>query len=412
MQVTYQRCCGLDIHKKTVVACRIIPGAEGRWHREVRTFPTMTRHLLALSDWLREGGVTHVAMESTGVYWKPVFNLLEGEFELLVVNAQHLKTVPGRKTDVKDAEWIAELLQHGLVRGSFVPDRPQRELRELTRHRASLVQQRARVVQRLQKILEDTNLKVASVITDITGVSGRAILKALLEGERDPALLAQMAKGRLRAKREELEQALVGVIRPHHRFLLQEHLSYLDFLDQAIGAVSAQVEERLRPFEAEAQRLDTIPGVNQRIAQVLLAEVGADLSRFPTAGHLASWAGVCPGNNESGGKRYSGKTRKGSPWLRAALIEAAHGAARSKGTYLSAQFHRLVARRGKKKALVAVAHTILVMVYHLLTRRENHRELGPAYFDERDRLRVEHRLVSRLKGLGYHVTLEPLAALP
>jgi transposase len=392
MQVVYERCCGLDVHKRTVVACRIVPESRGQWRREIRTFGTMTQNLLALVDWLQEAGVTHVAMESTGVYWWPIYNLLEAQFTVLVVNARHLKAVPGRKTDVKDAEWIAELLQHGLVRSSFIPDQPQRELRELTRYRATLVQERARVVQRLQKVLEETNLKVGSVITDITGVSGRAILGALVAGQTDPASLAQLAKGRLRKKLPELEQSLEGIVQSHHRFLL--------------------VEQRLCPFEAQVQGLDTIPGVNERIAQVLLAEVGTDLSRFPSAHHLASWAGICPGNQESGGKRQSGKTRKGSPWLRAALIEAAHGAAKSKGTYLSAQFRRLVSRRGKKKALVAVAHSILVIAYHILTGRRIYQELGGNYFDERERMAVERRLTRRLGRLGYQVTLEPISAIP
>ena len=370
----------------------------------------MTQELLALVDWLQEAGVTHVAMESTGVYWWPIYNLLEAQFTVLVVNARHLKAVPGRKTDVKDAEWIAELLQHGLVRGSFIPDHPQRELRELTRYRATLVQERARVVQRLQKVLEETNLKLGSVITDITGVSGRAILGALVAGQTDPASLAQLAKGRLRKKLPELEQSLVGIVQPHHRFLLVEQLSHLDFMDEAINRVSQEIGERLCPFEAQVQGLDTIPGVNERIAQVMLAEVGIDLSRFPSAHHLASWAGICPGNQESGGKRQSGKTRKGSPWLRAALIEAAHGAAKSKGTYLSAQFRRLVSRRGKKKALVAVAHSILVIAYHVLTRRGIYQELGGNYFDERERRAVERRLTRRLERLGYQVTLKPISA--
>jgi len=409
MEVVYQRCCGLDVHKRTVVACRIVPGPQGGWQREVRTFGTVTRDLLALADWLKAAGVTHVAMESTGVYWRPVYNLLEGQFTVLVVNAQHLNAVPGRKTDVKDAEWIAELLQHGLLRGSFIPDRPQRELRELTRYRMSLVQERARVVQRVQKILEDTNLKLASVVSDITGVSARAMLEAFLAGQTDPVLLAELARGRLRQKREELEQALVGVVRAHHRFLLAEHLGHLDFPDDAIERVSREMEERLRPFEAEIQRLDTIPGVNRPIAEVLLAEVGTELDRFPTAHHLASWAGMCPGNDESAGKRRSGKTRKGSPWLRTTLIEAAHGAARSK-TYSAAQFHRLVARRGKKKALVAVGHSILVIAYHVLLQKTSYYDLGANYFDERQSLYVQHRLTTRLERLGYRVTLEPLSA--
>jgi transposase len=411
MQLVYERCAGLDVHKRTVVACRVTPDAAGDWQREVRTFGTMTADLQELADWLEAAGVRQVAMESTGVYWQPVYNLLEGRFELLVVNAQHLKAVPGRKTDVKDAEWIAELLQHGLLRGSFVPDRPQRELRELTRHRATLVRERARIVQRIQKVLEGANIKLASVATDVMGVSSRAMLEALLRGQTDPAVLADLAKGRLREKRPLLERALAGVVRPHQQFLLAEHLGHLDYLEEAIARVSAEVEERLRPFEVEIQLLDTIPGVNRRVAEVLLAEMGTDLSRFPTAQHLASWAGMCPGNDESAGKRRSGRTRKGIPWLRWVLIEAAHGAAHTRGTYLAAQFHRLVPRRGKKKALVALGHTLLVVAYHVLTRKVAYHDLGSNYFDERDRSGLERRLVARLQRLGNRVVLERLPAV-
>jgi transposase len=403
MGPVYERCCGLDVHKKTVVACVRTPG-----HAETRTFGTMTRDVLALADWLTECGVTHVAMESTGVYWKPIYNILEGNFTLLVVNAQHLKVVPGRKTDVKDAEWIAQLLQHGLLRGSFIPDREQRDLRDLTRHRTSLVRDRARVVQRIQKVLEDTNLKLTSVATDIVGLSARAMLERLLSGERDPAVLAGLAKGRLRQKRQDLETALEGVLRPHHRFLLTELLAQLDYLEEAVESVSKKIEEYTAPSQKEIDLLDTIPGINRTQAETLLAEVGADVSRFPTASHLASWAGLCPGNDESAGKHRSGKIRKGSPWLRTALVEAAHGAARTRNTYLGAQYRRLAARRGRKKALVAIAHSLLLIVYHVLTNKEPYLDLGSNYFDERERLRVEKRLSRRLERLGYKVTLEPM----
>jgi transposase len=410
MQVIYERCCGLDVHKKTVVACRVTPGPDGRPQQELRSFRTMTGSLLELRDWLEAAGVTHVAMESTGVYWRPVYNLLEDGFTVLVVNAQHIKAVPGRKTDVRDAEWIAQLLQHGLLQGSFIPDRPQRELRDLTRYRSTLIRERAREIQRLQKTLEDTNLKLASVVSDITGVSARAMLEALLAQETDPTRLAALAKGRLREKREELEQALVGVVRPHHRFMLAEQLSHLDYLDEAIARVDGEVEARLTPFARELELLDAIPGVSRRVAQVLLAEIGGDLSRFASAAHLASWAGMCPGYRESAGKRASGKTRKGSPWLRATLVEAAHGAARSRGTYLAAQYRRLAARRGSKKAAVAVGHSILTIAYHLLTRGEVYHDLGANYFDQRDQQAVQRRLVSRLERLGYQVNLTPVAA--
>jgi len=408
MELLYPRCCGLDVHKKLVVACLLITEPNGKLHKEVRTFTTMTVDLLALADWLTSNGCTHVAMESTGVYWKPIYNLLEGLFELLVVNAQHIKAVPGRKTDVRDAEWIADLLRHGLLKGSFIPPTAQRELRDLTRHRTTLVQERARIVNRLQKVLEDANLKLAAVATDVLGVSARAMLEALVDGETDPATLADLARGKLRAKLPQLEQALTGRLKPHHAFLLSELLGHIDYLDEAIERMSSAIAERLQPAEDDIALLDTIPGVNRRTAELLLAEMGSDLGRFPSADHLASWAGMCPGNHESAGKRTNGKTRKGSPWLRQALIEAAHGAARSKKTYLGAQYRRLAARRGKKKALVAIGHSILVIAYHILTRREPYRDLGPNYFDEQDRQHVEQRLVRRLKRLGYEVELKPI----
>lgn len=410
MQIVHACCCGLDIHKKSVVACLMSFDAKGRHQKEVRTFGTMTPDLLALSDWLTAAGCTHVAMESTGVYWKPVYNLLEGLFELLVVNAQHIKRVPGRKTDVMDAEWVADLLQHGLLRASFVPPTDQRQLRDLTRHRSTLVAERARIVNRLQKVLEDANIKLASVASDITGVSARMMLQALLDGEQDSAALAQLARGRMRTKRDLLAQALCGRIRPHHAFMLTEHLSHIEYLDESIARFTDEVNERLSEAEEEILLLDTIPGISRRAAEVILAEVGGDMGRFPTAKHLASWAGICPGNYESAGKRKSGKTRKGSRWLRQLLIEAAHGAAHAKGTYLGALYRRLAARRGTKKALVAVGHAILVIVYHVLTRREPYHDLGVNYFDERDRQAVERRLVKRLEQLGYEVRLKPAEA--
>ena len=336
MEVLYHSCCVLDVHKKIVVAC-LLTIVGGKRKSEIRSFATTTSGLLELADWLKAEGCTHVAMESTGVYWKPIYNILEGLFQILVVNAQHLKRVPGRKTDVKDAEWIADLLQHGLLRGSFVPPAPQRELRDLTRYRSTLVAERTRIVNRLQKLLEDTNIKLTSVLTDITGVSGRAMLKALLDGQTDPKQLVELAKGRLRAKKGELEQALVGILKPHHRFLLSELLAHLDYLDESINRVSGEIEQRLRPFESEVARLDAITGIGQRIAQELLAEIGLDMSRFPTDRHISSWAAICPGKHQSAGKRYSGKTRKGNQWMRRGLIEAAHAASHTKGTYLSAQ---------------------------------------------------------------------------
>jgi transposase len=409
MDVIYSRCCGLDIHKKTVVAC-LISGAPGQQpQKEIRTFRTMTAELLLLADWLQAAGCTHVAMESTGVYWRPVYNLLEGLFTLLVVNAQHIKAVPGRKTDVKDAEWIAELLRHGLLRGSFIPSKPQRQLRELTRHRTTLVQDRARVINRLQAVLEDANIKLAAVVTDIRGVSARAMLEALIAGQRDVDALADLARGRLRTKRDQLAEALQGYFTSHHSFLVTEYLGQIDYFDDAIDRVSALIAQHLEAEQEAVALLDTIPGVSQRTAEILLAEIGTDMTRFPSAKHLASWAGMCPGNYESGGRRLNGKTRKGSRWLRQVLVEAAHVAAKTKGTYLAAQYRRIAARRGKKRALIALGHTILTIVYHLLTRKQPYRDLGAAYFDTRDQRRIEHRLVRRLEGLGYRVSLQPNA---
>jgi transposase len=410
MDVLYPRCCGLDIHKKVVVACLVTPGADGQPRKEVRSFGAMTADLLQLADWLAAAGCTHVAMESTGVYWKPIYNLLEGSFTLLLANARHIKTVPGRKTDVRDCEWIADLLRHGLIQASFVPDRAQRELRDLTRYRTSLVQERTAEANRLQKTLEGANIKLASVATDILGVSGRQILAALLAGTTAPAGLAELAKGRLRAKLAELEQALTGSFNAHERFLVARQLAHIDFLDESIEQVSAEVAERLRPIQEALDQLDTIPGVGRYVAEALVAEIGTDMSRFPTAGHLASWAGMCPGNRESAGKRLSGKTRKGSPWLRALLVQAAHAAGRKKNTYLAAQYRRLTARRGKKRAAVAVGHSILVIAYHILKAGTVYDDLGPAFFDERQRARTERRLVQRLEALGYAVTLQPTAA--
>jgi transposase len=410
MEVMFARCCGLDIHKRSVVACLITPGPQGRPRKQVRTFGTMTADLLALADWLTAEQVSHVALESTGVYWQPLWNLLEGQFELVLANAQHIKAVPGRKTDVRDCEWIADLLRHGLLRGSFVPDRPQRELRELTRYRTSLVQQRAAEANRLQKTLEGANIKLAAVATDILGKSGRAMLEQLVGGATDAATLARLAKGRLREKLPQLEQALTGRVGPHQRFLVARQLAHIDFLDDAIEQVSTQVAERLRPFAAELARLDAIPGIGPWTAEILLAELGVAMDRFPSAGHLASWAGLCPGNHESAGKRQSGATRKGNRWLRAALVEAAQAAGRSKDTYLGAQYQRLKARRGKQKAAVAVAHTILVIAYQLLKRGTTFYDLGGGYFDERDRQALQQRLVRRLERLGFSVSLQPAVA--
>jgi transposase len=396
MQVLYPCCCGLDIHKKFVVACVLTTSTDGSVQKEIRTFSTMTTDLLAMVDWLVAAGCTHIAMESTSSYWRPVYKLLEGLFEVLVGNAYHMKTVPGRKTDVKDAEWIAELLRHGLIRGSFIPSPEQRHLRDLTRYRTHLVEERARITNRLQTVLEDANVKLASVVTDIRGASARALLEALVAGETDPTTLAELARGRLRTKRELLAKAVVGRFTAHHAFLISEQLSHLDYLDEAMERVSREIDQRLQDEQAAIELLDTVPGISQRAAEILVAELGTDLSRFPSAKHLASWAGMCPGNKESGGKRLSGKTRHGNSWLRQVLIEIAHVASKTKDTYLAAQYRRIAARRGKKRALVALGHTILVIIYHILTRRQPYHELGGAYFDQLERERVEQRLVRRL----------------
>lgn len=407
MQPLHERCAGLDVHKKTVVACVRTPGQV-----QTRTFETMTSDLLELSDWLVSLNVTHVAMESTGDYWKPIYNILEGTFEVILVNAQHLRAVPGRKTDVKDAEWIAELLQHGLLRASFVPPVAQRELRDLTRYRSTFIRERVNLVNRLQKLLEDANIKLASVASDVMGKSGRAMLAALLEGTTDPEQLAALAKGRLRAKREQLLKALAGRVKPHHRFVLTELLCQIDGLDETITHFDEQIRVTSAPFEEAVGLLDTIPGLSRQSAETIVAEMGADMSRFPDADHLAAWAGVAPGNHESAGKRYSGKTRKGNKVLRTSLVQAAHAAVRVKNTYLAAQYHRLAGRRGKKRAIGAVAHSILVMAYHMLSRKEPYREAGADYFDRFQPQAVAQRLVRRLHQLGYEAELHPRSPQP
>jgi transposase len=409
MDVTYPRCCGIDIHKKTAVACVIISDPNGPPRKQIRTFGTMTDELLVLADWLAEQRVTHVAMESTGVYWKAPFNVLEGQFEVLLANAQHIKAVPGRKTDVQDAEWIADLLRHGLLKASFVPDRPQRELRELTRYRTSLVRARATATNRLQKTLEGANIKLGDVASNILGQSARQMLEGLVVGTA-PAILAQFARGRLREKIPQLERALAGRCAAHQRFLIAQQLAHIDYLDEAIDHLSAEVAQRLAPFVSTLERLDAIPGIARRTAEIVLAEIGPDVRRFPTAGHLASWAGVCPGQHESAGKQTRGTIREGNPWLRTALVEAAQAAAHSKTSYLAAQYHRIARRRGGKKAAVAVGHSILVIIWHLLEHDCPYVDLGSTYFDERDQTGIKRHLVRRLEQLGYSVALSRSAA--
>jgi transposase len=406
----HPRCAGLDLHKRQLTACRLTPGEGADLHAELRTFGTMTRDLLALSDWLAEGGCTHVVMESTGVFWKPVYNLLEGTFTLVLVNPEHVKALTGRKSDVQDAERLAQLLARDQLAGSFVPDRPQRELRELTRYRTALVRERATAVNRLQKTLEGANLKLASVASDLQGKSARAMLVALAGGETDPERLAELARGRLREKLPELKAALQGCVGEHQRFLLGQQLAHLAELDERIRDVSEEVARRLAPFEAQLRRLEQQPGVGRRTAEVIVAEVGLDMRRFPTHRHCVSWAGMCPGQHESGGKRKRGGTRKGSPWLRTALVEAARAASRTKDSYSAAQYQRLARRRGANRAAMAVGHSILVASYYLLRDDGDYRELGGHYFDERDRTQIVRQNVRRLRQLGYAVELREAAA--
>ena len=405
MEVLYPRCAGLDVHKDSVVACtRIQEGSRAR--HSVETFGTTTTALLALSDWLGEQGVTHVAMEATGVYWKPVWHVLEESFDLVLANAMHIKNVPGRKTDVNDATWIADLLAHGLIRASFVPPTPIQDLRTLMRTRKQLVRERAQHVQRIQKTLEDANIKFASVISDVTGTSGRAILRALIDGETDPEALLALTTGRLRTSRQKLIESLRGHVRSHHRFLLKLHLDQIEAIEQAMEAVDAEVRSHLEPFRATTTRLMTMPGISDVTAQVIVSEVGTDMSRFPTAGHLVSWAGLCPRNDESAGKRRSTRVRQGAPWLKTTLVQAPWAAARTKDSYLHAQFLRLKGRRGPKKAILAVAASMLTSAYHMLRDAVDYRDLGPNHFDAVDRERSAARLVRRLRSLGYEVDLK------
>jgi transposase len=409
MQILYERCAGLDVHKRTVMACLITSAPNGQRHKTHQTFSTMTPDLMRLRDWLVEQHCQQVAMESTGVFWRPIFNILEDHLEVILVNPQHIKAVPGRKTDTKDAEWIADLLQHGLLRPSFIPPAWQRIVRNLTRSRTSLSEERSRVIARLHKELEDANIKLASVASDLMGKSAQRMLQALIEGELAPEAMADLAYSNMRAKREQLVLALTGHLQAHHRFLLAEHLQHLSELQQSITRISNEIAERLHPYEHLLQRLETIPGVKRRLAEIIVAEIGVEMRQFPSAQHLASWAGMCPGNHESAGKRLSGKTRKGSQWLRTALVEAAHAASHCKDSYLSAHYHRLAFRRGKKRAAVALAHTLLVIAYHLLAQGTTYQELGSAYLDEREHAQKEKRLVRQLEHLGFAVALTPVA---
>ena len=410
MDVLYPRCAGIDVHKQTAVVSIGWVDEQGQRHRHTRTFSTMTPDLRRLRAWLAEHDITHVAMESTGVYWRPLFNLLEDQCTVVLANAAHIKAVPGRKTDVRDSEWLLQLMQHGLIRGSFIPPAPVRELRDLTRHRTSLIQERTRAANRVQKVLEDANIKLAAVATDTLGVSGRRMLEALIAEESDPQVLAELARGRLRRKQAALVEALEGRVRPHHRLLLRELLDQIDYLDGAIERLSAAIAERTQPWATALELLCSIAGVKQRTAAVILAAIGPDMSRFPSARHLCSWAALCPGNRESAGKQRSGRTRHGNRWLRSALLQAAWAAIRVKDGYLGAQFRRLAKRRGEKRAAVAVAHSLLTIIYHVLQKAVPYVDLGADYFDRQHPDKLAQYHLRRLAELGYVVALEPSPA--
>ena len=407
MDVMHPRVAGLDVHEAFVVVCCRTIRPDGQVDKVVQRYSTMTRDLLALGDWLAERQVTHLTMESTGVFWKPIWNLLEGGFTIVLVNARHVKQVPGRKRDVSDAEWLAQLLQHGLLQASFVPPTPIRELRDLTRHRTTLLQERTRVVNRIHKVLEDANIKLSAVATDIMGVSGRAMLRAIVAGETDPHQLAELAQRRLRAKLPALVEALTGRVRPHHRLMLTTLLDQVTFLEQHIADYDGHIAQAVAPFAPALTRLQTIPGVKGRTAENLLAEIGPDMSVFPSDRHLASWAALCPGHDETGGKQRSGKTRKGNRWLRGVITQAAWAASRTTGTYAQGQFRRLAARRGSKRAVVAVAHSLLIAAYHVLRDQVPYHDLGADHFNRLAPQAVTRSLVKRLQRLGYDVTLQP-----
>jgi transposase len=410
MQTLVERGCGLDVHQATVVACLLIVLKNGQVQKQVRTFGTTTRELMGLREWLLSGGCTHVAMESTGVYWKPIYAILEGAFEIIVANAQHVKKVPGRKTDVKDAEWIADLLCHGLLRPSFVPPSPIRELRDLTRYRRKLVESRTAERNRLLKLLETANIKLASVATDVFGVSGLLMLHALVEGKATAQEMAELAKKQLRKKIPELELALEGKVEEHHRFLLRVQLRRLQAVEEDLGILEQRIQEKLKPYAAQFTLLQEIPGIDETLAAAIIAELGVDMGVFENVSQLSSWAGVCPGNNESAGKRRSSRIPKGNVYLKTALVEAANSAAKAKGTYLRDKFYRLKARRGYKRAAVAVGHKILVAIYHMLSHQVCYNELGDVYLDKLNKHHVTRNLVNRLERLGYAVTLQQKAA--
>jgi transposase len=410
MEVLYSHCAGLDVHKDSVVAC-VRHMAGGKVTSAVKTFKTITAELMLLSDWLSAEGVTHIVMEATGVYWKPVWHILsDGEFELVLANAAHVKNVPGRKTDVNDAMWLADLIAHGLIRASFVPDEPTQQMRDLLRTRKQMVRERSSHIQRIQKTLEDANIKLDSVVTDILGLSGRRIIEALIAGQTMPQALATLAHRRIHASVDELEAALRGRVTKHHRFLLKLHLDQIDAFDAAIAAIDQEVNVNAEPFRAAIELLSSIPGIGNLAATVIVSEIGIDMSRFETAGHLISWAGLCPRNDESAGKRRSTKMKKGAPWLKTTLLQCAWAASRTKGSYLQAQYHRLRSRRGSKKAICAVAASMLTAAYHMLKNGAFYEDLGADHFDNRAKGKHVLRLVNRLQSLGYVVQITPQAA--
>jgi transposase len=409
MDAVFERAGGIDVHKESLkIGVRCMEG-KGQVRKEVRSFGTTTRELLRARDWLAENQVTHVAMESTGVFWKPVYNILEGEFDVWLVNARHAKNVPGRKTDVKDAEWLAQLMQWGLLSKSFIPPRPQREWRDLTRSRAQLVHDKTRVANRIQKVLEDANIKLASVASDVLGVSGRAMLRRMVDGPEEPKALAALARGRLRGKIPQLEEALEGRMSDHHRFLLRRLLAQLEHLEDEIDLFERRIEELNAPFEEAVRAVAEIPGFDQTSASALIAEIGTDMKVFPSADHLSSWCGICPGNHESAGRQQSGKTRKGNAWLRNVLTQSAWAATRTKDSYFRAQYRRLAGRRGKRRAIVSVAHSLLVVIYHVLSTGRSYQDLGVDYFDHRDAEKIARHHIKRLESLGYIVTRKEAA---
>lgn len=408
MEALYSCCAGLDVHKRMVMAC-VLKGAPGTAPtQEIKSFGTMSSEVLEMGQWLKQQGVSHVAMEATGSFWMPIYNLLEEQFALVVANAAHIKAVPGRKTDVKDAQWIADLLRHGLLRASYVPSREQRDLRELTRHRSSLAGKRAQASNELQKALESANIKLQSVVSDITGVSSTEMLQAMVAGKKDPQELAQMAKRRLRAKIPELEKALSGELRPHHRLIVEQLLGAIGLFAVQIAQLDAQIEEELKNNRDDIERLDEVPGISERLAQVVLAEAGDKMERFADDAHFCSWIALCPGQHESAGKRKSARIRKGNRALRCAFVEAAHGAVKTKESYFGAQYRRISARRGKMKALIAVAHSLAKAVYHIIKDKVRYRELGASYFDNLNPAKTIARLTHRFKNLGFSVQITPL----